>query len=157
MKILICLALLAGCTGSPVDAAGQYTIGVTNRENGCNFANYTVGQMASGIMLTITEHSSDATADVMGGTAVLLDLSLGSHTFAGTADGDTLNLRILGTRTQNAGSCTYTYAATLVATLTGDTLTGRIEYLPAYDPHSQCGAIAVCVTDQDFNGTRPPR
>src|SRR3954454_5998085 len=98
MKHLICLALLAGCSTTPVDASGQYMAAVTNRDNGCMFANYTVGAMASGIMVTIEQQAATATAEVMGATALGLDLLLGSHAFTGTVDGNSLDLTIIGTR-----------------------------------------------------------
>ena len=157
MKQLICLALLAACSTTPVDASGQYTIAVTNRDNGCTFSNYTVGAMSSGINVTIQQQASQANADVMGATAVLLDFALGSHTFSGAVDGSSLDLTIVGTRPTTTGNCTYTYNATIAASLNGDVLTGRIEYRAASNHNSDCGAIDGCLTYQDFNGTRPPR
>jgi hypothetical protein len=157
MKCLLCLVVLAGgCGSDPANVEGQYTIDVTNRDNGCNLANWTVGNSAMNIGVTINQQGANATADVTGGTAVYLDLVLGSHTFSGTVDGADLDLVLAGTRAQTTGNCTYTYDATILATLTGDALAGRINYTPASNGHSDCASIDGCVTYQDFNGIRPP-
>lgn len=46
------MALLGGC--EPANVAGNYSVNVTNRENGCGFQNWTVGDTASNIAFTIT-------------------------------------------------------------------------------------------------------
>jgi hypothetical protein len=158
MKRLVLLAVLVGC-GSPVAVGGNYTVGVTNRDNGCMLANWTVGQMSSGIGVDITQSGSNATATITGATAILLDLSLGSHAFTGTVDGDTLDLKLLGTRPQTSGNCTWTLDGEIIATSTGELLTGRIDYTAATNGHPDCTTMGLegCVTYQDFNGSRPPQ
>ena len=43
MKSLVVLGLwvttFSGCASDPAQIAGDYTVGVTNRDNGCNFPN----------------------------------------------------------------------------------------------------------------------
>jgi hypothetical protein len=158
MKSLALVALiLGGCGSDPVDAEGSYTIALTNRDNGCNFTNWTVGNTASNIGVAITQQSDNAVADVQGGAMTVLDLWLGSHTFSGKVDGDHLKLTLTGTRSQTTGNCTWTVDGVLDATLTGDVLEGRINYVGNGNSNTDCAAVTGCVTYQDFNGTRPPQ
>lgn len=151
------LAAAAGCASDPAQIAGDYTVGVTNRDNGCNFPNWTVGAMTSGVDVKIAESGSSVTADVTGGTGAVLDFAFGSSSFTGTIDGNQLNLTLEGTRVQQSGTCTYTYNGQIIATANGDTMTGRINYTPATNGNSSCTAVAGCLTYQEFNGSRPPQ
>jgi hypothetical protein len=157
MKSLVVLGLLVGCSGDPVDVEGTYTVGVTNRDNGCNFGNWTVGDMSSGITVQITDTSGAVSADVGGATGLVLDLAFGSHKFNGSLDGNELDLTLQGSRSQNSGNCTWTYNGEILATTNGDLLTGRINYKPATNSNSDCAAIEGCLTYQEFNGSRPPK
>jgi hypothetical protein len=159
MKRLVLLVLVAGCGSDPVNTAGNYTVGVTNRDNGCMLANWTVGAMSSNIGVTITQSGTTATATITGATAIVLDLVLGSHAFTGTVDGEMLDLTLLGTRPQTTGNCTYTLDGEIVATSTGELITGRINYKAATNNHPDCTTMNIqgCVTFQDFNGSRPPQ
>jgi hypothetical protein len=154
----VAAAVLAGggCGTDPVDAEGTYSVGITNRENGCNFANWTVGAMTSGVQVVVTQTGTSANADVQGGAGFVLDVALGSSVFSGRVDGAKLDLIIEGIRPNTSGNCTYTYDARLFATLTGDALAGRIEYSAAHNNHSDCSAVE-CTSRQDFSGSRPPR
>ena len=156
-RLIILLAVVAsGCGGDPANIEGTYTISVTNRENGCNLPNWTVGESASGIQVVIFQENDNATADVMGATRVALDLWLGAHTFSGKVDGDEFDLVLESTRAYTTGNCTYTYDAHIQGRIQGDALSGRINYISVGNGHSDCAAITGCVTYQDFNGTRPP-
>ena len=160
MKSLVHAALIllaAGCSTTPADVAGTYTIALTNRDNGCNFQNYTVGAQSTGIPVTITQSGASATADVMGAAGVALDVSLGAHVYTGAVEGDGVNLKLQGTRAQTSGNCTYTYDSDIVATLVGDALSGQIRYTAATNGHTDCTTLQSCLTYQDFNGTRAPR
>lgn len=157
MKRFLCLAFLVGCGGSdPVDAEGTFSIGLTNRENACNFSNWTVGAMTSGVSVVITQNGSTAIAEVQGLAGGYLDIAIGSSTFSGTVDGNSLDMTIQGTRSNTMGNCTFTYDATLTANLIGDALNGSIAYTAAHNNHSDCAAVE-CVSTQDFSGSRPPR
>ncbi|HEY0252984.1 MAG TPA: hypothetical protein VGC41_15720 [Kofleriaceae bacterium] len=159
MKSFVVLAfLLGGCgTDDPVVVSGTYTVGVTNRDNGCNFANWTVGAMNSGIAITVSQSADKVTADVTGGTGLYLDIAFGSSAFTGTVDGNTLDLKLEGTRVQQSGTCTYTYNGEIQATTNGDLLTGKINYVPATNGNSDCAAVSGCLSYQDFTGSRPPQ
>jgi hypothetical protein len=157
MKRLILLVSLAACGGDPVDAEGTYTLSVTNKENGCNFANWTVGDTATNIQAVINQEGSHANADVMGGTRAVLDFILGDHIFSGDVDGNELDLVILGTRSVTMGNCTLTVDSNLLAELDGDVLTGHIDYHYHGNGNSDCAPYDGCTTTQDMNGTRPPQ
>lgn len=149
-------ALTAACSSSPANVAGDYTIAVTNRDNGCNLANWTVGSSAQNIGVTITQSGSDAMATVNGVTGGYLNLALGSNVFSGTVDADHLSLTLFGTRSQTSGNCTFTYNAVIGADLNVDALTGTIDYTAKGNGNPDCATIDGCVSRQDFNGTRPP-
>lgn len=153
---MILVAATTAC-GSDADVAGDYTIALTNRDNGCQFANWTEGETASSIPVVITQDGSNVTATVNGGAGIVLDLALGSRVYNGDVDGDDVFLELFGTRAQQSGDCTFTYNSVIDASIAGDVLTGRIEYRAATNDNPGCAAIEGCLSFQDFNGTRPPQ
>ena len=154
----ILVALLAGCgSGSPADVAGNYTLAITNRDNGCNFMNWTVGEMATNIGFTVTQTAEgDVSGIVNGVVGTYLTLVVGSNVFNGTVSGNDLDLTLVGSRAYMQGQCTYTLRATARASLDGDFLAGTIDYTTATNGHADCGTLEGCHSLQDFNGTRPP-
>jgi hypothetical protein len=144
---------LVGCGSDPADVAGNYTVAVTNRDNGCNFSNWTVGESAPGIPVVITQDGETATAEVTGPTGVVMQFWLGSNVYQGSVDGDELDLTLHGTRSMTTGDCAFFYNSEILATSDGDLLTGRINYRPQGNGSPDC---TECLTYQDFNGTRPP-
>lgn len=155
MKGLLGLVCLAACNNGPADVAGDYTMALTNKDNGCMFMNYTVGATTTGVQVTITQASSTATATVMGGGGLVLDAVLGGNVFSGKVDGDSIDLTLPGSRSFTNGNCAFTYNGEILGSLAGDTLTGRIEYTAATNMNPDC-TNQGCITTQDFNGTRPP-
>ena len=155
---LLFVALMAGCGSSaPVNVAGSYTVAVTNKDNGCNLMSWTSGNSASGIGVSISQNGSMADATVQGATGTYLDLVLGSHDFTGNVDGDHLALTLYGTRQSTSGNCSWTFNANLDADLSGDVLTGTIDYVEKTNGNPDCTADqSTCKSEQDFNGTRPP-
>jgi hypothetical protein len=157
LAALATLAFVAACGSDPVDAAGDYSLALTNRDNGCEFANWMVGNTASNVAFTITQDGDAATGTVGGLAGGFLDVALGDHVFSGPIDGNDLDLTLYGSRATSSGNCTYTINAEISAQLDGDVLTGAIDYRSATNGNPDCGAIEGCVSRQDFNGTRPPR
>jgi hypothetical protein len=159
MKRLILLGfiVLAACGGDPVNAEGTYTVNVTNRDNGCNFQNWTAGDSAMNIGVTINQEGNNVGADVAGITGGYLDLILGSHVYNGTVDGDELDLSIAGTRSTTMGNCTLTIDSQLLATLDGDVLTGRLNYSWHGNGNTDCAPLDGCVSYQAMNGARAPQ
>ena len=155
-RLALLLLACAACGGSDADVAGNFTIAVTNRDNGCNFANWMVDATASGIAVTVTQDGSNVTATVGGLTAILLNAALGSNAYTGSVDGDDLELEIIGTNTMTSGNCMFTYNSEIFATIDGDLLEGQIHYRGAGNGNTDCASITGCDSFQDFNGTRPP-
>ena len=153
--LLLGLSPLTGC-GADADVAGNYTVALTNRDNGCNLQNWTVGQSTTGIPVTIAQDSSAVTANVQAGAGLVLDAVLGDHVYTGDVDGNDIFLELHGTRAQQQGSCAFFFNSDIDASLSGDTLTGKIEYKAATNGAAECAALEGCVSFQDFNGTRPP-
>jgi len=157
VSVPIALALtVPACSNTPVDAAGDYTLLLTNADNGCEFGNWTVGQTSSPTALTITQDGSSATATVGAGAGVALDLVLGGHVFVGTVDGNHLDLEIIGTRSTTTGGCTFTLTANVNATVTGDNIAGTLDYTTATNHSPDCGTKEACHSVQNFSGARPP-
>ena len=146
----------AACGGSDANVEGDYSIALTNRENGCNFPNWTVGETAANIPVVIVQVGNEVDATVNGLAGAALDFSFGSRTYEGTVDGDDLLLDLQGSRAQSMGNCAFTYNSTIDARLQGDALTGRIDYTTASNGNTDCAPIDGCVSVQEFNGTRPP-
>lgn len=150
------LLFAAGCGGgSDANVEGNWTVAVTNRDNGCAFANWEVGNQASNIPVAITQEGSNVTATITGAVGGYVAFLLGSATFTGGVDGDALTLELFG-RAQTQGNCSFSYNAVLIGDVDGDTMTGRIEYRGVTNNNPDCAAIEGCVSFQEFNGTRPP-
>jgi hypothetical protein len=156
---LIAFTLLAACGSDPADVAGEYSISLTSRDNGCNFDNWMEGDTASNIPITMTQSTEDpsmATAVVNGAAGVYLDVLLGSRTYTGDVDGSSLDLTLFGETTGMDGNCTFTVNSVLDATLDGDVLSGEIRYEKATNGNPDCADSEGCASRQEFNGTRPP-
>jgi hypothetical protein len=155
MKSLALLALLTACS-SPADVAGDYTIAVTSRDNGCMIQNWMVGAQSTGVTVTIEQSGENATVMVTGGGGLVLGGLLGTNSFSGKVSSDGFDVTAVGTAAKQTGNCTYTYNSTISASASGDTLTGRIDYRAADNGNSDCATVHGCDSYQDFNGTRPP-
>jgi hypothetical protein len=156
--VLVGVLPLVACGGDdPVDAAGNYTVALTNRENGCNNPNWTVDDMTSGVGVVMTQNGLAVSADVQpGGARLALDLVLGGHIFTGQVDGDHLDLLITGANSFASGNCDYTVDAQIDAHLAGDVLMGNVYYRARTDGASDCGALTGCASRQELLGNRPP-
>lgn len=155
-RLVMLVGLLGACGGSePVDAEGTYSVGITNREDGCKLG-WTVGQMSSGVEVVITQNGTAAIAEVKGIAGGYLSFAFGSNSFSGDVDGDELNLFLTGTNPKTTGNCTFTYDGRIDATLTGDALQGTLSYVSNTNTASDCAAV-MCISKQDFSGSRPPR
>lgn len=154
--IFVLCAAGAACGGDDADVEGEYTIALTNRDNGCQLENWQVGAMSSGIPVVITQEGSEVSASVEGGAGVVLDIALGSHIYSGSIDGDDLFLELFGTRAQAMNTCSYTFNSVIDARASGDALEGRIEYRAVTNGSPDCASLEGCVSFQEFNGTRPP-
>jgi len=156
MKRLLVLGVLAACGGGgDADVAGNYTMAITNRDNGCNFNGYNVGAQNM-VAVNITQTDSNLMATVSGGGGFLLALVVGSNIYAGEVDGDDVDLQIIGNIAMNSGNCAFTYNSEIHATADANSMNGRIEYRSVTNMNSDCAAITGCLTFQEFAGSRPP-
>lgn len=155
--LAILTALAAACSDDPADVSGEYSASITARDNGCNIANWTVGNTATAIPVTITQMDGSASADIGGLARIALDLSIGGHVFTGDVDGSSFELRVIGTRAQNMGNCTYTFDGELDGKISGDSISGRLNFTTATNNNSDCATLKACVSFQEFAASRPPR
>lgn len=159
-RALLLLAVGLGACGdsSPVDVAGDYTIAVTNRQNGCSFNGWTTGSTASNIQLQIVQNpgSASVTGSIQGTTGILVQLLLGTNSFSGRVSGHEVEALLTGTNAFSQGACQYHIQVDLKGDLNGDVLTGTIDYTTVTNHSTACGALEGCHSLQDFNGTRPP-
>lgn len=155
------LALLGvvGCggDGDTVDASGEYTLAVTNGDNGCGFPNWNEGEQTTGVPFSVVQDDDDnLTGTIQGVPGAWVELVLGSRTFEGEVAGSRLEMTLYGTNSATQDGCTYTVNGEVVATLNDDALEGTISYRPQTNGSPDCGDLNDCTSVQDFNGTRPP-
>lgn len=157
-RLFTIAALLGACSSSspPKNVAGDYSVNVVDRANGCNLSNWTEGQSSTGISVTVTQSGATAQVTINGAVGVYVNAVIGGQAFDGAVAGADLDAALHGTRQYTMGNCAYTYTADLAATLTGDTLAGTITYTPMTNGSPDCGTLASCQSVQDFNGLRPP-
>jgi hypothetical protein len=156
MKRSWLLGLLVACGGGgDANVAGNYTMAITNRDNGCNFNGYMVGAQNT-VGVNITQTDSKLSATVTGGGGFLLALVVGSNIYTGSVDGNDVDLEIIGDIAMNSGNCAFTYNSEIHATADNNSMSGRIEYRAVTNNNSDCAAISGCLTFQEFAGSRPP-
>ena len=155
---------LTGCgeDTTPADAAGIYTLNVTNSVNECMLQGWMEGQQSTGaVTLTVTQlmdrRQVNATVTGAGGLVDLLFVAIyGSNNFTGTITGRDLAMQVVGGgRTQTIGACTFSPHARVAARLEGDTLTGTLYHQYTTNNVPDCGYRNQCTNSQMFNGTRP--
>jgi hypothetical protein len=157
----LAIAVLAACGGGdPADVAGDYSISLTNRENGCEFDNWQEGNTATNVPVVITQggegEEDQATAVVNGVAGTYLDLVLGSRTYTGEVSGSHLELTLFGTTQGTQGNCSYNVNSIIDADLDGDVIEGDLLYHTQTNGSPECGVLEGCESRQEFNGTRPP-
>ena len=144
------------CDDDPVAVAGDYTLSLTKRDNGCDFDNWNEGDTTSNVGMIITQDGKNITGTVEGLWGAFLNTWLGSKVYTGTVGGSDLTMTIIGTHSATSGNCTYTFNSSVDATLDGDLLEGWVEYTAATNDNPDCSTIEGCVSRHQFNGTRPP-
>jgi hypothetical protein len=152
---------LAACSGSggsglPVDLSGQYSVSVTNTDNGCNYANWTIGQSLQNVEFDITQSGADVSGDIRGLAGAYFAL-LGIGTLKGTVSGSSASLTAVGTNSIKQGQCSYFVRATADVTLTGNTINGTVTYSNETNKAPDCGSLATCSSHQSVAGSRPPK
>mgnify|MGYP001603801700 CR=1 FL=1 len=152
--ILLVAALAMGC--EPADVAGNYTVNLTNGENGCALTNWTVGEMTNAVPVVVVQDGDQVQLDVMGVGGTLLDLAVGSSLFTGQVGGNGITAALIGDNTARQGECVYTTTIDLDASVSGDFMEGQLRWRPVTNHHADCGVLESCENLQTFNGSRPP-
>ncbi len=155
---VLAASLLAACGDDrPANVAGDYTLNLTNGNNGCNFSLFNTGASVSNVSLNMDQDAHSVTGTVTGGAGTLLNGLLGSSRFEGSVDEKRVHMEIVGSRAGSQGNCAFTVNATLSAVAEGDFLEGTIEYTRVDNGNLDCQPLADCVTVQSFNGARAPQ
>jgi len=152
--LVLAASLAMGCASA--DVAGNYTVNLTNGDNGCSFMNWTVGDTTSGIPIVVTQSEDQVQLDIGGAGGTLLDVGLGSSIFNGTVGGSTVTAALIGSTRANQGMCSYTITIDLDANVNGDFMEGELSWRPVTNMHPDCGVLEMCRNIQSFNGSRPP-
>jgi hypothetical protein len=155
---LAAVLLLAACgdDDAPADVEGDYTIAITNGDNPCGFQSWDEDATAMNIPLMITQEGGELTATVEGVAGSVITVLLGSADYEGYVEGEAFVLTNFGTRSFSGGDCAFTIKSTVRGRIDGDVITGAIEYSPVTNESPACEQLDRCVSEQLFNGTRPP-
>ncbi len=173
LSLIVLAAPIAGCSGdeftadpapgpetnppATADLAGDYTIAVTNKSNGCGFDGWEQGKTATDLPFLVTQDGDQVTGTVGGAAGALVELWLGSSTFEGTVTGTSFSMTSYGTNSGATGGCALTINAIADGTSDGDLIEGTLRYTPETNGSPDCGQLNDCETVQAFNGTRPPQ
>ena len=159
----VCVAgIVFGCGGgnkfesAPADVDGEYSVALTNRENGCEFQDWEVGGQTTAVPLTIEQKDEEVTGQVTSFAGLVLWALTGNATFRGTAGPSSVTMEIQGNVRHREGACEFWVDATLEAEVSGETLSGTITYEKRPLPGADCSLSPGCSSIQAFNATRPP-
>jgi hypothetical protein len=160
--LLVLFALLAACgdddssSSPPADVSGNYSVSVTNTDNGCGYNGWTIGQSTQNIAFVVTQNGVAASGEVKGAANFYFAV-LGIGPLAGTVDGAHANMAADGTLHLKDGNCDYVVRATADFTLTGDTINGTMTYSNTTNGDPSCGTKSTCTSTQSIAGSRPPK
>jgi len=155
--ILLALVVAAStaCSSDPngptAQVAGDYTLTVTDNQNGCQVENFTTGASQSGITMTIAQNGSSLSATGTGSTGLMLAFATGD-TLNGWIDGQEASLTSSVSHT--VGGCAYSTTATANLTFTGNQIQGTILYTDSGNGSSDCGFMQQCTSTQTVTGSR---
>jgi hypothetical protein len=146
---------LAGCSGggSTASWSGKYTVTITNATNDCNFQTWTLGQMVTGVPITMTDDGTAISAEIGDPAAPFFNTALGTNRLSGSAKGDVATLIANGIRPFTEGTCTYSVSATLSLTRSGETVMGTLSYTKTGG--AGCEAVQGCASTQSVTGSAP--
>jgi hypothetical protein len=157
-KALLVALLACACgSDSPADVAGTYTLSLTVSKDDCGILGNSVGESSSGVQMIVAQSGSQVSGQVQGIAGLALTWSMGTDTFTGTVEGNSLDLSISGTMAGSSGTCAYTRNAHLAAKVSGDVIEGKVTYTYVTNKTADCGALTTCQDEQLLNGTRPPK
>ena len=137
--------------GPTAQVAGDYTLTVTDNQNGCQVENFTTGATQSGITMTITQNGSSVSATGTGSVGLMLAFATGD-TLNGWIDGQEASLTSSVSHTM--GGCAYSTTATANLTFSGNQIQGNILYTDSGNGSPDCGFMQQCTSTQTVNGSR---
>jgi hypothetical protein len=153
--LALVVATTAACSstvnGPPAQVAGDYSLTVTDNQNGCNVQDFATGSTQSGFTLTITQSGSSLSATGTGSAGLMLAFATGD-TLNGWIDGQEASLSSTVSHTQ--GGCAYSTTATLNLTFSGNQLQGNVLYTDSGNGSPDCGAMQQCTSTQKVAGSR---
>lgn len=140
-----------------IDVDGDYSGRLVAQENDCEIEGWVPGAISTDIVLELSQTQRSLIADVTGWSGLTLDLLVGSHTLAGTIDGDQIRLAVPGTQLLEPNSpCTHKLNARIEATFADDTLDGDVFFDLVYEPGkgADCPAPVGCTNGYTLSATR---
>ncbi|HEX3775481.1 MAG TPA: hypothetical protein VHV51_13510, partial [Polyangiaceae bacterium] len=103
----------------------------------------------------IEQQGTTLNGTIQGLAALILDAAIGTNQFDGTASGSDFDLTAHGKVMRTQGACMYELNAEIQGSISGDAISGTINYAPATTNDPSCASLQ-CTSTQNFNGTRPP-
>lgn len=155
-------ALVVACgdddasSAPPADISGNYSISVTDADNGCQLGNWVAGQSAQNIQFVVTQNGAALTGEVKGVAAIYFALA-GIGPLQGSASGTHGNVTAVGTTSIKDGTCAFFYRVTADFTLTGNAINGTMTYSHSTNHDPSCGYHETCTSTQNVSGSRPPK
>lgn len=154
--LLALVTTVVACSGSsadepPAQVAGNYTLTITDNQNGCNLENFTTNASQTGTMVAITQSGGSLTATAMHTSGLVLAFAAGD-TLNGWIQGHDASVSATSGRTQ--GGCVYTTTATANITFSDTGMQGNIVYTDSGNGSSDCGVMQQCTSTQTFTGSR---
>lgn len=162
LAALLLLAAACVCAAAcddddpPAEIEGSYMVAITNGDNACGLQNWDEGATSMNIPLVITQDGGELMATVEGVAGGVISFLLGAADYEGHIEGSGFVLENFGTRSFQEGDCAFTIKSTARGQIDGDVIMGRIEYTPVTNESPACEGLERCVSEQLFNGTRPP-
>jgi hypothetical protein len=154
---LVLVAAVAGCSASseppPAAVAGNYTLTVTDQQNGCSVENFATNASQTGITIAIAQNGGFLSATVMGSSGLVLAFSTGD-TISGTIEGEEASLSSSASHMQ--GNCAYSTTATANIAFHNGQAQGTMLYTDTGNGDPSCGVMQQCTSTQTFTGTLMP-
>lgn len=153
--LALVVAAVVACSGNSGDqptaqVAGNYTLTITDDQNGCNVENFTTNATQSGTMVAITQDGTSLTATAMQTMGLVLAFAAGD-TLSGTIDGSEASLTASSGLTQ--GNCAYATTVTTTIHFSDTQMQGAMLYSEMGNGSSDC-AFQQCTSTQTFTGSR---
>jgi hypothetical protein len=155
LPLALVVAAAAACSSNdnapPAQVAGDYTLTVTDNQNGCQVENFTTGATQSGITMAVTQNGTSLSATGTASSGLMLAFATG-NTLNGWIDGQEASLS--STVTHTVGGCTYSTTATANLTFSGNQVQGSVLYTDSGNGSPDCNVMQQCTSTQTVNGSR---